>query len=217
MADVKIAPSILSADFANLEAECREVMEGGADLLHLDVMDGHFVDNISFGPAIVEAVHATNDIFLDVHLMITRPDHYFPRFVKAGADMITVHAEARHDVAATLVGIRDAGCRCGLALNPSTPLEEALPHLDHIDLLLCMTVVPGFGGQSFMPEVMPKVREAAAIREERGLSFHIEVDGGIDPQTAVAAGAAGANVFVAGSSTFGAPSMSDAVAAIRRA
>ena len=180
-------------------------------------MDGQFVDNISFGPAMVGAVHATNDIFLDVHLMIARPDHFLPRFLEAGADLISVHVEpeANHDVAGSLAAIRAAGCRAGLAFNPATPLEGVLPYLDQIDLLLVMTVVPGFGGQAFMAEVMPKVEEAVRLREERGLAFHIEVDGGIDPQTARIAAAAGANVLVAGSSTFKAPDIRAAISAIR--
>ena len=187
--------------------------------MHLDVMDGHFVDNISFGPTMIQAVHETNDIFLDVHLMITRPDHFLPRFIEAGADLITVHVEdeADHDVSKTLAAIRAAGCKAGLALNPATPFEKVEPFLSEIDLLLVMTVVPGFGGQSFMEDMMPKVQKGVALREEKQLSYHIQVDGGVDTLTAPLAGAAGANVFVAGSSTYGAEHMAHAVTELRKA
>jgi ribulose-phosphate 3-epimerase len=212
-----VAPSLLAADFGRVADEVARARAAGGDWIHLDIMDGHFVDNISFGPAMVKTVDGLTDAFLDVHLMISRPDRYLDRFLDAGADMLTVHAEADHQVADTLRRIRSAGRRAGLALNPATPIDAVLPHLEAIDLLLCMTVVPGFGGQAFMPGVLPKIEAAAAARDKRGLSFHIEVDGGIDAATAPAVVAAGANVLVAGSSTFRAPDMPAAVAAIRAA
>ncbi len=204
MQKVIVAPSILAADFSRLADEVHRVEQAGADWIHCDIMDGHFVDNISFGPEIVGIVRKQTNLPLDVHLMIRTPDHYAPRFVKAGANSITVHVEpeANHDVEKTLRAIRDAGCRPGLSLNPATPFESVEPFLDKIDILLVMTVHPGFGGQSFRREMMEKVKRASEWKKSHGHKVDIEVDGGINAQTARLSIQNGANVLVAGTSIF---------------
>ena len=214
---ILVAPSILAADFGHLADDIQRVIAAGADWLHLDIMDGQFVDNISFGPGLVQLVRDLTTLPLDVHLMIKRADHYAPRFIAAGANSVTVHVEreAKHDVAATLRIIREGGCRAGLTLNPSTSFAEVEPHLPNVDVLLIMTVHPGFGGQAFRPEMMEKVRRAAQLRASLGMNFDIEVDGGINPETARLAIGAGANVLVAGTSIFKAADYAQAIRALR--
>ncbi len=210
-----VAPSILAADFSKLAEEVRKVETAGADWIHCDIMDGHFVDNISFGPAIVDLVRGLTKLPLDVHLMIEHADHYVPRFVKAGANSITVHveSESKHDVPQTLQQIRDAKCRVGLALNPGTPFESVEPFLDKIDMLLVMTVHPGFGGQPFRADQMQKLKRAKSLNAK----IDIEVDGGINTETARVSIESGANVLVAGTSIFHTENYAEAIRELRGA
>jgi len=212
-----VAPSILAADFSKLADEVRATEKAGADWIHCDIMDGHFVDNISFGPAIVDLVRKQTKLPLDVHLMIEHADHYVPRFVEAGANSITVHVEpeAKHDVEKTLRQIRENGCRAGLSLNPATPFELVDPFLDKIDILLVMTVHPGFGGQSFRAEQMEKVKRAAQWNKSREHKIDIEVDGGINAETAPLSIQNGANVLVAGTSIFHTQDYAEAIRELR--
>ncbi len=217
MGKIIVAPSILAADFSRLSDEIHRVEAAGADWIHCDIMDGHFVDNISFGPDVVRLVRNETTLPLDVHLMIEHADHYVPRFAKAGANSITVHVEpeAKHDVAKTLENIRDAGCRAGLTLNPETSFELVEPLLGSIDLLLIMTVHPGFGGQKFRFDQMEKVRRAAAWNKSRDHKIDIEVDGGITPETARISIENGANVLVAGTSIFHSKDYTKAICELR--
>jgi len=217
MQKIIVAPSILAANFSKLADEVRATEKAGADWIHCDIMDGHFVDNISFGPAVVDLVRKQTKLPLDVHLMIEHPNHYVPRFVEAGANSITVHVEpeAKHDVEKTLKQIRDARCGVGLSLNPATPFNSVERFLDKIDILLIMTVHPGFGGQSFRTDQMEKVKRAAEWNKSREHKIDIEVDGGINAETAPLSIQNGANVLVAGTSIFHTHDYAEAIRELR--
>lgn len=216
---VLIAPSLLSADFARLGDEALDVERGGADFLHFDVMDGLFVPNISFGLPVLKSLRRVSALPLDVHLMIERPLRYVERFCEAGADLVSLHVEAdtAENTRAALEAIRAKGKQAGLVLKPGTPAEAALPYLPLCDLILVMTVEPGFGGQAFMPDMLGKLRALRGWLDARGLECLLEVDGGVDERTARACKDAGATVLVAGSAVFGKADRAAAIAAIRNA
>ena len=198
----KIAPSILSADFTRLGEEVKDVEKAGADYIHIDVMDGHFVPNITIGPMIVKVVRRVTELPLDVHLMISNPDKFIDDFVQAGADIITIHVEAVNHLHRSVQHIRNEGVRPSVSLNPATPLQMIEYILDDLDMVLLMSVNPGFGGQKFIPGVIPKIEKLREMIDKRGLSIEIEADGGINPDTIGSVSSAGANVFVAGSAIF---------------
>ncbi len=200
---IKISPSILAADFSRLGDEVRRVEAGGADYLHVDVMDGAFVPNLTIGPPVIASLRPLTKLPFDVHLMIQNPGRYVEDFVRAGADILTIHLEAEEEVERTLGAIRELGASPGISIRPNTTFEAVKPYVSNVDLLLLMTVEPGFGGQEFMMEVMPKVEEARRFIDEAELNVELEVDGGIDEVTAGYAAKAGARVFVAGSAVFG--------------
>ena len=213
---VKIAPSILSANFADLTSEINEVEQAGADYLHVDVMDGHFVPNLTMGPLVVDAIRPVTSLPLDVHLMISEPDRYIRDFAKAGADILSVHVETCPHLHRTVQLIKDQGVKAGVALNPATPISMVMPILEEIDLLLLMTVNPGFGGQTFISAVVPKIREAALLLKDRRPEVEIEVDGGVNSETAGICTGAGANVLVAGSAVFRQKDRMKAIETIRK-
>ena len=214
--NIRIAPSLLSADFTRLADEIATI-EAGADMLHLDVMDGHFVPNMTIGPMIVKACRSVSKLPFDCHLMISEPQRYIEAFIDAGADMISIHCETEPHLQRALQLIRDGGAKAGIALNPATPAEALSTAIEFCDYVLVMSVNPGFGGQRFIEPVVPKIRHISRMVRERGLAVAIEVDGGIDPKTAPAVVAAGAEWLVAGSAVFGKENRPAAMDAIRNA
>ncbi|KHF39825.1 ribulose-phosphate 3-epimerase [Halalkalibacter okhensis] len=212
---IKIAPSILSANFANLAEDIKDVEQAGADYIHVDVMDGHFVPNITIGPLVVEAIRPITNLPLDVHLMIENPDAYIPQFVQAGADIISVHVEVTPHLHRTIHLIKEQGVKAGVVLNPATPVELIEPILEEVDLVLLMTVNPGFGGQKFIDSVLKKIEKVSQMVQSRGLPIEIEVDGGVNPETARKCVEAGANVLVAGSAIYNQENRQLAISEIR--
>lgn len=209
--DIKISPSMLACDFANIEAELKKCENGGADLIHLDVMDGRFVPNISFGAPVISAMKKVCNVPFDVHLMISDPLKYIGDFADAGADIITFHIECDSDAGETIDAIIASGCKAALAVKPNTPIEAVEPYLDKLSMVLVMTVEPGFGGQSFIESVMPKVSFIRSIRPD----MDIQVDGGINPETVKIAGKAGANIIVAGSAVFKSENPAETITLLR--
>ena len=213
---IKVSPSVLACDLSKLCDEVKSIELAGADMVHIDVMDGVFVTNISFGLAVIESIRKNSKMVFDVHLMIVEPEKYVERFVDAGADIVTFHHEATKDTEKTLKMIKAKGAKAAVSVKPGTPIEAIYPYLELCDMVLIMTVEPGFGGQAFMEDMMPKVR---ALRDEitrRGLDIDIQVDGGISDKTIAVAAGAGANVFVAGSAVFAAPDSKAMIAKLRQ-
>lgn len=213
---IKISPSILASDFSRLGQEVSAMEAAGADMIHIDVMDGHFVPNISFGMPVIKSLRPVTNLVFDVHLMISDPLRYLGDFAKAGADMIVFHLESDSDVKATIDEIHRLGKKAGISIKPGTPAQALLPYMKDIEMALVMTVEPGFGGQKFMPDMMEKLRILRAYCQENGLNVDLQVDGGIDLNTAPIAVENGANVLVAGSALFGKPDYTAAVAALRK-
>ena len=213
---IQLSPSILAANFADLGRECRKVLDAGADMLHIDVMDGHFVPNISLGVPVLASLHkALPDAYYDVHLMISQPVRYAEAFVQAGASCITFHVEAVEDAAEAIKAIHALGVGAGVSIKPATPVEDILPILDQVEMVLVMSVEPGFGGQKFMPAAVDTFAALEACRREHGRGFRISVDGGVNSQTGALCTAAGADILVAGSQVFAAADPADAVAELR--
>lgn len=214
---MKIAPSILSADFANLQRDVERVEVLGADLIHIDAMDGQFVPNLTLGPNVVSALRRVTTLPLDVHLMIEQPERYVEAFAKAGADIITVHVEATKHLHRVLQQIKLTGKQCGVVINPATPVSAIEPVLSQVDMVLVMTVNPGFGGQSFIPETLDKVKQLVSLRQQHQYTYLIEVDGGVNAQTAALCRQAGVDIAVAGSYIYDASNMQDAMNSLKEA
>ena len=214
---IRISPSVLSCDLSDLAREVADIRDAGADMVHLDVMDGVFVTNISFGLPVIESLRKRSDMIFDVHLMIIEPEKYVSRFIDAGADIITFHLEACKEPVQLLEEIRSQGVMASISVKPGTPIEEVYPYLESLDMVLVMTVEPGYGGQALIPETLEKVRKLKAEMQNRGLNVEIQVDGGINPETAVKAIDAGATILVAGSSVFKSDNRKEAIDALRGA